>query len=56
VFAYNILTAWKVAPDCEVRLPKHKIAIITGVSGLGKSSLVFDTLASETLNTPIQQR
>ncbi len=30
-----------------VRIPKHKITVITGVSGSGKSSLAYDTLFSE---------
>ena len=29
------------------RIPKRKIIIITGVSGSGKSSIVFDTVAAE---------
>src|SRR5262249_36697419 len=33
--------------DVSLQLPKRKITIFTGVSGSGKSSLVFDTLASE---------
>ena len=33
--------------DVELRLPKRKIIIFTGVSGSGKSSLVFDTIANE---------
>lgn len=33
--------------DVSLKLPKRKITIFTGVSGSGKSSLVFDTLASE---------
>lgn len=33
--------------DVSLRLPKRTITIFTGVSGSGKSSLVFDTLASE---------
>ena len=28
-------------------VPKHKIVVFTGVSGSGKSSLVFDTIYSE---------
>ncbi len=28
-------------------VPKHKITVFTGVSGSGKSSLVFDTIAAE---------
>lgn len=31
----------------SVDIPKHKIVAVTGVSGSGKSSLVFDTIASE---------
>ena len=30
-----------------LRIPKRKITIFTGVSGSGKSSLVFDTIAAE---------
>jgi excinuclease UvrABC ATPase subunit len=30
----------------SLRIPKRKIAIFTGVSGSGKSSIVFDTIAS----------
>ncbi len=33
--------------DLTVRVPKHKITAFTGVSGSGKSSLVFDTIAAE---------
>lgn len=33
--------------DVSVRIPKRKITIFTGVSGSGKSSIVFDTIASE---------
>lgn len=28
-------------------IPKHKITVVTGISGSGKSSLVFDTIAAE---------
>ena len=31
----------------SLRIPKHKITIFTGVSGSGKSSIVFDTIAAE---------
>lgn len=31
----------------SVRIPKWQITIFTGVSGSGKSSLVFDAIASE---------
>jgi len=33
--------------DVTVTIPKRKITIFTGVSGSGKSSLVFDTIAAE---------
>jgi len=33
--------------NVSVRIPKEKITIFTGVSGSGKSSLVFDTIATE---------
>jgi excinuclease UvrABC ATPase subunit len=33
--------------DVSLELPKHRLIVVTGVSGSGKSSLVFDTLAAE---------
>lgn len=39
------------------RIPKEKITVFTGVSGSGKSSIVFDTIAAESqrqLNAPTQ--
>lgn len=33
--------------DVSLRIPKRGISVFTGVSGSGKSSLVFDTLADE---------
>ena len=33
--------------EVSLRLPKRKIIMFTGVSGSGKSSLVFDTIANE---------
>lgn len=33
--------------NVTVKIPKHKIVGVTGVSGLGKSSFVFDTIATE---------
>lgn len=34
--------------NVSLRIPKRKITIFTGVSGSGKSSIVFDTIAAET--------
>ncbi|MGW6695886.1 ATP-binding cassette domain-containing protein [Rhodococcus sp. NPDC054953] len=33
--------------DLSVRVPKHVLTVFTGVSGSGKSSLAFDTIAAE---------
>lgn len=33
--------------DVSLRIPKRQITIFTGVSGSGKSSIVFDTIAAE---------
>src|SRR6516162_9442457 len=33
--------------NVSLRIPKRKITIFTGVSGSGKSSIIFDTIASE---------
>ena len=33
--------------NCDVRFPRNKLVIFTGVSGSGKSSLAFDTLYAE---------
>ena len=33
--------------NVSLKIPKRKITIFTGVSGSGKSSLVFDTIAME---------
>src|SRR5699024_4008665 len=33
--------------DIDVDVPKHQLVAVTGVSGSGKSSLVFDTIAAE---------
>ena len=33
--------------DISLRIPKRQITIFTGVSGSGKSSVVFDTIATE---------
>jgi len=33
--------------DVTLQIPKRKLTIFTGVSGSGKSSIVFETLATE---------
>lgn len=33
--------------NISLKIPKHKLSVFTGVSGSGKSSLVFDTIAAE---------
>ncbi|HVI60897.1 MAG TPA: excinuclease ABC subunit UvrA, partial [Candidatus Saccharimonadales bacterium] len=33
--------------DIDVRLPRNKLVVITGLSGSGKSSLAFDTIYAE---------
>jgi excinuclease UvrABC ATPase subunit len=33
--------------DVDLDIPKHRLTVVTGVSGSGKSSLVFDVLAAE---------
>src|SRR3954454_18704425 len=33
--------------NVSLRIPKRQITIFTGVSGSGKSSIVFDTIAAE---------
>ncbi len=33
--------------NIDLRIPKKKLVVLTGVSGSGKSSLAFDTLYSE---------
>ncbi|HET9456100.1 MAG TPA: excinuclease ABC subunit UvrA [Candidatus Limnocylindrales bacterium] len=33
--------------DVSLRIPKRRITIFTGISGSGKSSIVFDTIATE---------
>ncbi len=36
-----------ISSNVSLRIPKRKITIFTGVSGSGKSSIVFDTIATE---------
>lgn len=33
--------------NVSLKIPKNKIVVFTGVSGSGKSSIVFDTVAAE---------
>ena len=33
--------------NVSVEIPKDKFVVITGISGLGKSSLAFDTIYAE---------
>jgi excinuclease ABC subunit A len=33
--------------DIDIRIPKNKLVVITGISGSGKSSLAFDTIYAE---------
>lgn len=47
--------------NIDLNIPKEKITVFTGLSGSGKSSVVFDTLATEsrrqmTLNYPLYVR
>ena len=47
--------------NVDLNIPKEKIIVFTGLSGSGKSSVVFDTLATEsrrqmTLNYPLYVR
>src|SRR5690554_2475618 len=33
--------------DIDIKIPKNKLVVMTGVSGSGKSSLAFDTIYQE---------
>src|SRR3712207_1806923 len=44
LFPYTTLFRSK---DVSVEIPKRRLTVFTGVSGSGKSSLVFDTIAAE---------
>lgn len=45
-------------PDISLSISKNKITVFTGVSGSGKSSIVFDTIAVESSagSTPPSRR
>jgi ABC-type phosphate transport system ATPase subunit len=42
--------------NVTVRIPRHKLVVITGVSGSGKSSLAFDTLYAEGQRRYVESR
>ena len=33
--------------NIDVTIPRHKLVVVTGLSGSGKSSLAFDTIYAE---------
>ena len=33
--------------NLDIEIPRHRLVVVTGVSGSGKSSLAFDTLFAE---------
>ena len=33
--------------DINVKIPRNKLVVVTGISGSGKSSLAFDTIYAE---------
>ena len=33
--------------DINIKIPRNKITVVTGISGSGKSSLAFDTIYAE---------
>jgi len=33
--------------NIDIKIPKHKLVVFTGVSAAGKSSLLFDTIYTE---------
>jgi excinuclease UvrABC ATPase subunit len=37
--------------NISIEIPKNKLVVFTGVSGSGKSSIVFDTIAAESGST-----
>jgi len=46
-YIYVIGAKEKNLKNIDVKIPKKKITVFTGISGSGKSSLVFDTIAAE---------
>lgn len=36
--------------NISLKIPKQKLVVFTGVSGSGKSSIVFDTIAAESVS------
>ena len=36
-----------ILKNVSINIPKHKIVVFSGVSGSGKSSLLFDTIYTE---------
>ena len=51
VYGYTYVEVWGAREhnlkNINVRLPRNKLVVITGVSGSGKSSLAFDTIHAE---------
>ena len=37
--------------DIDLEIPRNRLVVITGISGSGKSSLVFDTIYAESDST-----
>ena len=42
--------------NISLKIPKQKLVVFTGVSGSGKSSIVFDTIAAESRSMRSQRR
>ena len=42
--------------DIDVQIPRYELVVVTGLSGSGKSSLVFDTIYAEGANQRIRHR
>ena len=37
----------RIIENVDLDIPRHKLVVVTGLSGSGKSSLAFDTLYAE---------